>query len=64
MSTAIDLLATLEDLADGDFERFKWYLQQVGAFEGFPAIPRSQLENANRMGTVNEITDTYNKNAV
>lgn len=64
MATPVELLAALEDLADGEFKKFKWYLQQAEVLEGFPAIPKSQLENADRLDTVDEITDTYNKNAV
>ncbi|XP_070836903.1 NACHT, LRR and PYD domains-containing protein 3-like [Chaetodon trifascialis] len=61
---ATELLATLEDLADAEFKKFKWFLQQAEVLEGFPAIPKSQLENADRLDTVDEITETYNKNAV
>ncbi len=64
MASPVDLMATLEDLADGDFKKFKWYLQQAEILEGFPAIPRGQLENADRVDTMNLITDTYTKNAV
>lgn len=64
MATAVELLATLEDLADGEFKKFKWFLQQADALEGFPAIPRSQLGNADRLDTVDEIIETYNQNAV
>lgn len=64
MATPVELLATLEDLSDGEFKKFKWFLQQPEVLEGFPAIPRCQLENADRLDSVNEITDTYNKNAV
>ncbi|XP_073349789.1 NACHT, LRR and PYD domains-containing protein 3-like [Pagrus major] len=64
MATPAELLATLEDLADEEFKKFKWFLQQADILEGFPAIPRSLLVNADRMDTVDEITDTYDKNAV
>ncbi|XP_037647125.1 NACHT, LRR and PYD domains-containing protein 12-like [Sebastes umbrosus] len=64
MATAVELLATLEDLTDGEFKKFKWFLQQADALEGFPAIPRSQLGNADRLDTVDEIIETYNQNAV
>ncbi len=64
MATPVELLAILEDLADGEFKKFKWFLQQADVLEGFPAIAKSQLENADRLDTVDEITDTYDKDAV
>ncbi|XP_053194269.1 NACHT, LRR and PYD domains-containing protein 12-like [Scomber japonicus] len=64
MATPTELLGTLEYLADGEFKKFKWFLQQADVLEGFPAIQRSQLENADRLDTVDQIIDTYNKNAV
>ncbi|XP_030262363.1 NACHT, LRR and PYD domains-containing protein 12-like [Sparus aurata] len=64
MATPAELLATLKDLADGEFKEFKWFLQQADILEGFPAIPKSHLVNADRLDTVDEITDTYDKNAV
>lgn len=63
MATSVELLAILEELADGDFKKFKWLLQQAEVLEGFPAIPKSQLENADRMDTVSEIADTFDRNA-
>ncbi|XP_059203367.1 NACHT, LRR and PYD domains-containing protein 12-like [Centropristis striata] len=64
MATSMELLAILEDLAGEDFKKFKWFLQQADVLEGFPAIPKSQLVNADRLDTVDEIIDTYDKNAV
>ncbi|XP_053193861.1 NACHT, LRR and PYD domains-containing protein 12-like [Scomber japonicus] len=64
MATPTELLGTLEYLADEEFKKFKWFLQQADVLEGFPAIQRSQLENADRLDTVDQIIDTYNKNAV
>lgn len=64
MATPVELLATLEDLADLEFKKFKWLLQQAEVLEGFPAISKSQLEKADRLDTVDEIIETYNKNAV
>lgn len=63
MATSVELLAILDELADGDFKKFKWLLQQAEVLEGFPAIPKSQLENADRMDTVSEIADTFDRNA-
>ncbi|XP_059204006.1 NACHT, LRR and PYD domains-containing protein 12-like isoform X2 [Centropristis striata] len=64
MATSIDLLATLKDLANEEFKEFKWFLQQADVLEGFPAIPKSQLVNADRLDTVDEIMEAYDKNAV
>uniref|UniRef100_A0A673A055 Pyrin domain-containing protein n=1 Tax=Sphaeramia orbicularis TaxID=375764 RepID=A0A673A055_9TELE len=58
------LLDTLEDLTEGDFKKFKWFLQQAEILEGFPAVPKSQLENADRLDTVDQILDTYQDHAV
>ncbi|XP_068454844.1 protein NLRC3-like [Clinocottus analis] len=51
-------LKTLDDLGADDFERFKWFLQQE-VLEGFPAIPKSRLEDANRMKTVDQMVLNY-----
>ncbi|XP_059211866.1 NACHT, LRR and PYD domains-containing protein 12-like [Centropristis striata] len=60
-TTEVELLSILEDLGDEDFEKFKWFLQ--GALEGIQAIPKSRLENANRMKTVDQMIQTYSINA-
>ncbi|XP_067472275.1 NACHT, LRR and PYD domains-containing protein 12-like [Thunnus thynnus] len=64
MVTPVELLGTLEYLTDEEFKKFKWFLQQADVLEGFPAIQRSQLENTDRLDTVDQIVETYNKNAV
>ncbi|XP_034046294.1 pyrin domain-containing protein 1-like [Thalassophryne amazonica] len=64
MATPVVLLEALEDLADGEFKRFRWFLQQAEVLEGFPAVPKSLLENADRLDTVDQLTETYNKNAL
>uniref|UniRef100_A0A3B5ASQ7 Pyrin domain-containing protein n=1 Tax=Stegastes partitus TaxID=144197 RepID=A0A3B5ASQ7_9TELE len=64
MATPADLLEILEDLADEEFEKFKWYLQQAEDLKDFPAISRSKLDNANRMTTVSELKETHNTDAV
>ncbi|XP_037607393.1 uncharacterized protein LOC119477388 [Sebastes umbrosus] len=58
------LLRTLEDLGSKDFEKFKWYLQQPEFLEGFPAIPKSRLENAERELTVTQMFLTYSINTI
>ncbi|XP_008289411.1 NACHT, LRR and PYD domains-containing protein 12-like [Stegastes partitus] len=64
MASPNDLLGILEDLEDADFKKFKWFLQQSEILDDFPAIPKFQLEKADRMDTVDEIRDTHDKNAV
>ncbi|XP_059203861.1 NLR family CARD domain-containing protein 3-like [Centropristis striata] len=58
------LFRTLEDLGAEDFEKFKWFLQQQGALEGLPAIPKSRLEDANRMKTIDQMFQTYSINTI
>ncbi|XP_056234358.1 NLR family CARD domain-containing protein 3-like [Seriola aureovittata] len=58
------LLMTLEDLGAEDFKHFKWFLQQKEVLEGFPSIPRTQLENADRMDTVDLMVQTYCINTI
>ncbi|XP_071324043.1 NACHT, LRR and PYD domains-containing protein 3-like isoform X2 [Trachinotus anak] len=58
------LLGTLEDLGAEDFKKFKWYLQQQEVLEGFPAIRKSQLENADRLDTVDQMLKTYCINTI
>ncbi|XP_022073839.2 NACHT, LRR and PYD domains-containing protein 6-like [Acanthochromis polyacanthus] len=53
------LLETLEDMTAEEFKEFKWFLWQKGALEDFPAIPKCDLENADRMDTVDEMLKTY-----
>ncbi|XP_035862285.1 NLR family CARD domain-containing protein 3-like [Sander lucioperca] len=56
------VLRTLQDLGAEDFETFQWFLQQEGAVGDFPAIPKCELENVNRVKTVDTMFKTYSKN--
>ncbi|XP_032364733.1 NLR family CARD domain-containing protein 3 isoform X3 [Etheostoma spectabile] len=56
------ILGILQDLGDENFGEFKWYLE--GALNDFPAIPKSKLENANRLNTVDTMFQTYCINTV
>ncbi|XP_034062726.1 NACHT, LRR and PYD domains-containing protein 12-like isoform X1 [Gymnodraco acuticeps] len=47
------LSSTLEDLGKEDFKKFKWYLQEKVL--GFKGIPKSRLEDADRMDTVDQM---------
>uniref|UniRef100_A0A3P8TWS0 Pyrin domain-containing protein n=1 Tax=Amphiprion percula TaxID=161767 RepID=A0A3P8TWS0_AMPPE len=53
------LLRTLKDLGDEEFENFKWYLYQEGVLEDFKSIPKSHLEKANRVNTVDQMVQIY-----
>lgn len=55
---AEELLKTLEDLRDGEFKDFKWYLQQPDVLEGHYTIKVSKLERAERRDTVDLMVQT------
>ncbi|XP_017297580.1 NACHT, LRR and PYD domains-containing protein 3 isoform X2 [Kryptolebias marmoratus] len=54
-----DLLNTLDDLSNDQFDLFKWFLQQVGSSAGLPSIRKSPLQTANRQDTVDLMVQTY-----
>ncbi|KAK9529916.1 hypothetical protein VZT92_011462 [Zoarces viviparus] len=54
---------TLDDLGAEEFQEFKWYLKEE-VLEGFPAIPRSRLENADRTDTVDQMVKNYSINTI
>lgn len=57
--TSEDLLNTLEDLGDEEFDKFKWFLQHGDVLRGRPAIRKSRLETSKRLETVDLIIQTY-----
>ncbi|XP_063333145.1 NACHT, LRR and PYD domains-containing protein 3-like [Pelmatolapia mariae] len=57
--TSEDLLSTLEDLGDEEFNKFKWLLHQADVLQGFPTIKKSRLETTNRWDTVDMMVQTY-----
>uniref|UniRef100_A0A672JD05 B30.2/SPRY domain-containing protein n=1 Tax=Salarias fasciatus TaxID=181472 RepID=A0A672JD05_SALFA len=61
---SVVLLNTLEKMGKEDFEKFKWTMSQRGVLGDFPAIPKSRLEHANRMDTVDQMTKTYSTNTL
>ncbi|XP_071399234.1 protein NLRC3-like [Centroberyx affinis] len=62
MATPVELLlGTLEDLDNEEFKKFKWFLQQADILEGFPAIPKSRLEKADRLDIVDQMVQTYSE---
>ncbi|XP_078140683.1 NACHT, LRR and PYD domains-containing protein 3-like [Centroberyx gerrardi] len=58
------LLETLKDLGDEELKSFKWFLQQDDILEGFPAIKKGRLENADRLDTVDQMVQTYNQHSL
>ncbi|CAB1344207.1 unnamed protein product [Coregonus sp. 'balchen'] len=51
------LLGTLAELVSEQLETFQWHLNQ--GVEDFPSIPKSQLENATRLATVDMMVQRY-----
>uniref|UniRef100_A0A3Q2WAY3 Pyrin domain-containing protein n=1 Tax=Haplochromis burtoni TaxID=8153 RepID=A0A3Q2WAY3_HAPBU len=58
-NTPQDLLSTLEDLGDEEFNKFKWLLHQADVLQSFPTIKKSRLETTNRWDTVDLMVQTY-----
>ncbi|KAG8000411.1 NLR family CARD domain-containing protein 3, partial [Nibea albiflora] len=58
--TPEDLLNTLDDLKEGDFMDFKWYLKQPNILEGYTPIRTARLERAERRDIVDLMVNTYN----
>ena len=56
------LFRTLEHLGKEEFQEFKWHLQQEVL--GFKGIPRSRLEDADRMETVDQMFQHYGINTI
>uniref|UniRef100_A0A3Q2DI35 NACHT domain-containing protein n=1 Tax=Cyprinodon variegatus TaxID=28743 RepID=A0A3Q2DI35_CYPVA len=57
--TPEDLLNILDDLANEEFIRFKWFLQKSDCLEDLPTIKKAQLQMANREDTVDLMVQTY-----
>lgn len=57
------LLETLEDLDDEQFRMLKWYLSHK-ILESCKPIPKSYLQNASRLDTVDKITESYREELV
>uniref|UniRef100_A0A8C9XEM9 Pyrin domain-containing protein n=1 Tax=Sander lucioperca TaxID=283035 RepID=A0A8C9XEM9_SANLU len=64
MSDKEGLLKTLDDLADEEFKKFKLFLQQPEILGTSQAIPKNQLENADRLDTVDKIIQTFSHQSV
>ncbi|KAJ8367317.1 hypothetical protein AAFF_G00321010 [Aldrovandia affinis] len=61
MDIASELISTLEELEKKELKRFKFYLSQKNLLEGFPHIPKSQLEEKDRTDIVEKMVETYGK---
>ncbi|XP_032365382.1 protein NLRC3, partial [Etheostoma spectabile] len=58
------VLRILQALGAEHFETFNWHLQQEGALNDFPAIPRCKLEKETRLNTVDMMLQTYSKHII
>uniref|UniRef100_A0AAQ4P9J0 NACHT domain-containing protein n=1 Tax=Gasterosteus aculeatus aculeatus TaxID=481459 RepID=A0AAQ4P9J0_GASAC len=58
-----DILIILKELMDEEFKEFKWYLNHRSP-EDHRSIPRSDLENKDRMDTVDLMEQYYGKDSV
>ncbi|XP_007578132.1 pyrin-like [Poecilia formosa] len=54
-----DVLNTLKELGQKEFEEFKWFLEQPETLPELPAISKQDLEGANILGVVDLIVQTY-----
>uniref|UniRef100_G3PJT8 Pyrin domain-containing protein n=1 Tax=Gasterosteus aculeatus TaxID=69293 RepID=G3PJT8_GASAC len=59
-----DILKTLEQLKEEDFQRFKWYLKNNSSPEDPRSIPPCDLQNADRMNTVDLMVRCYDTDSV
>ncbi|XP_028457873.1 uncharacterized protein LOC114571216 [Perca flavescens] len=64
MSVKEELLKILKGLSDEEFKEFKWFLQDPDILVGFQAIPKNQLECADRLDTVDKIIQTFSHQSV
>ncbi|KAM4713684.1 NLR family CARD domain-containing protein 3-like [Anableps anableps] len=53
------VLRALKDLGDNELKEFKWYLQKPEVLGGFPIIPKSRIDKADRTDTVDQMLQTY-----
>lgn len=53
------LFGVLQDLGNDELKHFQWFLKQADMIEGFPAIAKCQLEDADRQDMVDRMVQTY-----
>uniref|UniRef100_G3NAR5 Pyrin domain-containing protein n=1 Tax=Gasterosteus aculeatus aculeatus TaxID=481459 RepID=G3NAR5_GASAC len=58
-----EILIILKELKEEDFKEFKWHLNHPSP-EDHRSIPRSDLENKDRMDTVDLMEQYYGKDSV
>lgn len=63
-SLQTQLVETLGDLGEKELKYFKWYLQKPESLNGLPAIPKSDLQTADKLQTVNLMTNKYSEDAL
>ncbi|CAI5685427.1 NLR family CARD domain-containing protein 3-like isoform X1 [Oreochromis niloticus] len=63
-SLQTQLLETLGDLGAKELKYFKWYLQKPESLNGLPVIPKSDLQTADKLQTVNLMTTKYSEDAL
>uniref|UniRef100_A0A8K9UVY4 B30.2/SPRY domain-containing protein n=1 Tax=Oncorhynchus mykiss TaxID=8022 RepID=A0A8K9UVY4_ONCMY len=56
------LLAVLEDLGSDELKRFKWHLTTGIQLDGFPRIPKGQLETSDGLDIVDQMVQKYRGN--
>uniref|UniRef100_A0A3Q2C9S1 Pyrin domain-containing protein n=1 Tax=Cyprinodon variegatus TaxID=28743 RepID=A0A3Q2C9S1_CYPVA len=54
-----DILNTLDELSEEEFERFKWFLQQPENLPALPTLKKKDLEKAKRLEVVDLMIKTY-----
>uniref|UniRef100_G3N438 Pyrin domain-containing protein n=1 Tax=Gasterosteus aculeatus TaxID=69293 RepID=G3N438_GASAC len=59
-----EILIILKELMDEDFKEFKWHLENHRSPEDHRSIPRSDLQNKDRMDTVDLMEQCYGKDSV
>ncbi|XP_077944852.1 uncharacterized protein LOC120813858 [Gasterosteus aculeatus] len=59
-----EILIILKELKEEDFKEFKWHLENHRSPEDHRSIPRSDLENKDRMDTVDLMEKYYGKDSV
>ena len=56
------LLAVLDDLCSDELKRFKWHLTTENQLDGFPHIPKGQLETSDGLDIVDQMVQKYRGN--
>ncbi|XP_040891318.1 NLR family CARD domain-containing protein 3-like [Toxotes jaculatrix] len=57
--TPEDLLNTLEDLGDDEFNKFRWFLQQPECLQGLPPMKKGRMQTTSAWDTVDLMVQMY-----